>query len=167
MNNNALKSSEDCNTKFTPSETTEHSCEYGWHFPSETQTTPCAGRKYMIRERKSGKVLMLIDGQLCLDPNTESQGGWRWHCVENSGQLGFREASSGRYLGRDGNDGFKATAKHHREWEYFQLRSHQGGHQLLSPHWSAFIRVGLADNGNRLIDAPSAAEGVVWDFVEV
>ena len=72
------------------------------------ESVPWPGRTYMIRNRATDCILAREHGHLALKEAADlATCGWRWACVEHhEGWLGFRETSSGVYLGRDNQGGF-------------------------------------------------------------
>ncbi|KAI0534899.1 hypothetical protein GGR58DRAFT_504857 [Xylaria digitata] len=131
---------------------------------------PVPGRTYMIRDLDSGRVITLEGGLLTLKLVGGTSGGWHWHCVErDGGWLGFQEAVSGNYLGRNGKGGFHAKFQHFLSWESFCLRPlEEGGYHLLTAiNQSTFRRMGTVGDGGKLIEVTTAVEGTRWEFVKV
>jgi hypothetical protein len=161
----ASVASSDTKTNLTPTETTEQNGPWNMEVSN--------GKTYMIRHRDSGKVIMVVDGEVLVDADIDTKGGFRWHCEEISGWLAFREAVSGIYLSHEESDDevrFVPEGKVFDLFTRFQIRPHRGGHYLLATEGSGMIRVGLYDNfvdETRLIGADSVAEAVVWEFVEL
>ncbi|RYP10127.1 hypothetical protein DL764_000837 [Monosporascus ibericus] len=164
--------SSDSHTAYTPTHTTinpefpdafEHFSIHGG-----IGTVPDAGRTYMIRDLDSGKAITLVGGRLSLERDAGTKGGWRWDCVErDDGWLGFREAVSGKYLGRDGRGGFRAEAHQFDSWESLVLRPlREGGYHILAIHWWTLRRMGIANGGN-LVECASKGGAARWEFVEV
>ncbi|KAK0615166.1 hypothetical protein B0T17DRAFT_541244 [Bombardia bombarda] len=83
------------------------------------------------------QALTLADGVLELrndEPLEHQLGSWHWICVETGGWLGFRNAVSGKYLGRVKSHAIQAQVGHHQSWEYICPRRHpNGGYLLLMP----------------------------------
>jgi hypothetical protein len=138
------------------------------------ECVPWPDRTYMIRNRASDWVLAREHGRLVLKGIADlATCGWHWTCVEkNNGWFGFRETSSGAYLGRDGRGGFIASATRHEGWEYFDVRRHpDGGYQLLSIRWWERMRMVADMRTQGVVEiAGSGNEGVaatLWDFVQV
>ncbi|KAI1499765.1 hypothetical protein F5X99DRAFT_388546 [Biscogniauxia marginata] len=123
---------------------------------------------YMIRDMDSGRALVLEDSRLTLQRDVGTNGGWRWHCVEkHDGWLGFREAVSGNYLGRDGRGGFYAKASKFDSWEAFVLRPQKaGGYHLMGIDWWTLKRMGVGGNDG-LVEVQTPREAVRWEFIEV
>ena len=73
------------------------------------ESVPWPGRTFMIRNRASDQILARENGNLVLKGIAElAPCGWRWACVEHpEGWFGFREISSGTYLGRDNQGAFE------------------------------------------------------------
>ncbi|KAJ8124170.1 hypothetical protein ONZ43_g47 [Nemania bipapillata] len=110
-------------------------------------SVPENGQTYMIRELGSDRVLTLVDGELTLQLNDGTRGGWHWHCEENpDGWIGFRDAVSGSYLGHNNKGGYIARAKRMDSWECFVLRPRsQGGYNLYVKHWHKLKPMGVTD----------------------
>ncbi|KAI0908763.1 hypothetical protein F4823DRAFT_597635 [Ustulina deusta] len=132
-------------------------------------SVPVPGRTYMIGDFDTGRAIIMEEGHLSLKLVSGTSGGWHWHCVErDGGWLGFREAVSGNYLGRDGRGGFQAKFKHFDGWESFCLRPlEEGGYHLLAIDKSSFRRMGIAGDGGKLIEVKTAAEATRWAFVKL
>ena len=140
--------------------------------PRIKTSVPCKGKTFIIRETKTGHVLTLFDGRICLLPAETPGSAIHWSCHENCGWLGFKNLASGQYLGYH-EKGDLRTMPHFENWEYFCLRMvPEGGYVLLMQ----------ADNGNKLwpvelredqgvqrlakVDA-SVDKGLTWEFIEV
>ncbi|KAI0376048.1 hypothetical protein F5Y04DRAFT_226064 [Hypomontagnella monticulosa] len=132
-------------------------------------TAPEAKGTYMIRHIDSGRALTLEGGRLTLKQDAGTNGGWRWECVENDdGWLGFREAVSHRYLGRNNKGGFYAEASKFDRWENFCLRPvKSGGYHLMGISWWTFRRMGIVRDSEKLIEVSNASEAARWEFIEV
>jgi hypothetical protein len=128
----------------------------------------------MIRNRASDRILAREQGHLVLkDAADLATCGWRWDCVEHpEGWFGFRETSSGVYLGRDNCGGFRACATEHKGWEQFDARQHpDGGYQLLSIKWWHRLRMAADMETQRVVElagsGDEAGAAARWDFVQV
>ncbi|KAI6090677.1 hypothetical protein F4821DRAFT_228805 [Hypoxylon rubiginosum] len=135
--------------------------------PSHTSTTtnstdhlhsftapPYTGQTFAIRERKSGRLLTLINGRIRLEHCTGEQGGWYWKCVEETGWLTFRSLVSGEYLGFQGNRRF--CARRHPE----------GGYLLMLKQGDDLERI-IIQEDNSVLLSPSEEKGTLWDFEKV
>ncbi|KAI1761313.1 hypothetical protein GGR53DRAFT_506130 [Hypoxylon sp. FL1150] len=159
-------------TVYTPTHTTDpHFSTAKTYFSIDgggVGTAPEAGGTYMIRDLDSGQALTLEGGRLTLKQDAGTNGGWRWECVEkHDGWLGFREAVSHRYLGRDNKGGFYANASKFAPWETFVLRPlKNGGYNLMAIHWWTFRRIGISSSG-KFIEVGTESKAVRWEFIEV
>ncbi|KAI1757374.1 hypothetical protein F4782DRAFT_525190 [Xylaria castorea] len=167
---NVSVASGDSSTAYTPSHTTEQdiSSRKDPFCANDSSFSPCApspGRRYLIRHRDSGKVINQ-HGRLGLENDADQNAVCCWDCVQTLGWFGF--CAFGKYLGRDGNYAFRATALLHLTWEWFVV-SPQGneGCHLQSPHWLSLRWVGIGKDGRTLVDVTSSAEAALWEFVEV
>ena len=159
----------------TPTHTTDTVPEPGFEGPVPAiECVPWPGRTYMIRNRASDGVLAREGGRLVLKRAMDLTGcGWHWACVEREdGWLGFRETSSGVYLGRDDRGGFRASATEHRARQLFDLRRHpEGGYQLLSICWWARLRMAVDMKTQNLVEISGSrsesVEAALWDFVRI
>ena len=158
----------------TPSHTTEIMPRSGHEgLISAIDSVPWPGRTYMIRNRASDGVLARENGSLVVKRGMDlTSCGWHWACVENEdGWLGFRETSSGVYLGRDDRGGFKASASEHRTPQLFDLRRHPGGgYQMLSIRWWTRLRMAVDVKSRNLVEISGSGEIVetaLWDFVDI
>ncbi|KAH8166931.1 hypothetical protein CIB48_g1310 [Xylaria polymorpha] len=164
---NASVVSDDSITAYTPTHTTEqHGLSHGGDPSGLDSFSPCApspGRTYLIRHRDSGKTINK-HGRLGLE--NDSDAVCYWGCIQTLGWFGF--SAFGKYLGRDGNYAFRATAELHLPWEWFVItaQGNEGCH-LQSPHWLSLRWVGIGADGRTLIDVTSSAEAALWEFVEV
>ena len=139
-------------------------------------SVPWPGRTYMIRNRASDGILAREHGRLVLKEAADlATCGWHWTCAENNGGwLGFRETSSGAYLGRDNGGGFRASATEHNGWELFDVRGHpDGGYQLLSIRWWSRMRMAADMRTQAVVEIALSGDGdervaaALWDFVQV
>ncbi len=159
----------------TPTHTTDTVPELGLEGQvSAIECVPWPGRAYMIRHRASDWVLARENGRLVLKRAMDLAGcGWHWACVENEdGWLGFRETSSGVYLGRDDRGGFRAAATEHRTRQCFDLRGHpEGGYQLLSIRWWTRMRMAADVTTQNVVEisgsGDESVEAALWDFVKI
>jgi hypothetical protein len=138
------------------------------------ESVPWPHRTFIIRNRASDRILAREGGNLVLKEAAElAPCGWRWTCVEHpQGWFGFRETSSGTYLGRDNQGGFRAWATQQKGWEQFDVRRHpDGGYQLLSINWWNRQRMAVDMKTHRVVEiaGPGDTVGAVarWDFVQV
>ncbi|KAK5637367.1 hypothetical protein RRF57_013079 [Xylaria bambusicola] len=133
------------------------------------ESVPVPGKTYMIRDFDTDRAIIMKEEHLSLKPVSGTTGRWHKHCVERAGGwLGFREAVSGNYLGRDGKGGFQAKFKHFIGWESFCLRPlEEGGYHLLALDDSSLQRMGVASDGDKLIGAKTVAEATRWVFVKL
>ncbi|CEL02073.1 hypothetical protein ASPCAL01648 [Aspergillus calidoustus] len=134
---------------------------------------------FLIRDRATGLVIALEDGELGLHPDEKSptssntggtdtdtdtgrQSGYQhsrgshWRCIENDELwLGFRNSVSREYIGHNGDVKghwrFIAEKKHHESWEWFCAREQHpdGGHVLLVKHKSGFRAMRAGGEGGR------------------
>ncbi|KAL4812920.1 hypothetical protein BDW67DRAFT_169153 [Aspergillus spinulosporus] len=149
---------------------------------SYLRSFPQPGKKFIIREPKTGLLIALKRGALGLHsdptqvysilgrPIAHNNGG-HWRCIENEDMwLGFQNEVSGTYIGRDKQcKTFIAKADSHRSWEQFCVRQHpDGGHMLLVRHEGGFraMRVG-GEGGRGLIVGSKGERGTVFEFIEL
>ncbi|KAI0096717.1 hypothetical protein GGR51DRAFT_494778 [Nemania sp. FL0031] len=169
---NASCVSDDSSTAYTPTHTTAHDGSPDSHssivHDNFSPRAPSPGKTYIIRHRKSGKVVALKRGRLGLEDDSDPEISCRWDCMQTLGWLGFRDTASDSFLGRDGNFAFRASEKLHLPWEWFVVaaQGNEGCH-LQSPHWLSLRWVGIGNDGRTLVDVTSSAEAALWEFVEV
>lgn len=131
-----------------------------------TETPPYAGSTYAIRDRKSGRLITLLNGSLQLENCTGEQGGWHWKCEEKQGWLGFRNPVSGTYMGHDTLGSFLAVVNHHKTHEYFCARRHpEGGYLLLMRQGDELRKMAIGEDGHALV--MTTGEGARWDFEKI
>lgn len=134
---------------------------------------PCPGKTYRIHLLDTDKVLMVIKGQVELQPIAEAKlgGGWHWHCEERSNWLTFRNHVSGNYLGYNKSNGVHAQAAWCRPDEHFCVRSHPDGGYLMLANCSrdvqlpALLQIGCAPGKSSLQGVQKG--GAQWVFEEV
>lgn len=132
---------------------------------------PQAGKIFIIRDHKTGRVLTLLDGDVSLQSPGTPGSAYHWMCEEINGWLGFKNMASGTYLGRNFYDNIYARATQHRYWENFCVRMHpNGGYVLVMTHYAKLWPLQQKNEGNMQklfkVDAP-IKDGNVWVFVEV
>ncbi|KAI1428977.1 hypothetical protein F5Y12DRAFT_586205 [Xylaria sp. FL1777] len=177
-------SSLDSATINTPSTTTGASTKVGnaeCTTPNRTSSTftidggvtsvPEREKTYMIRDMKSGGAVTLVDGRVTLELDAGTKGGWHWRCEEHpSGWIGFRNAVSASYLGRDNKGGFIAKAEYLKDWEMFVLRPRDPrGYNLLVKYGHTLKPMGISNDETKpkLVEVPTFDEAARWEFVEV
>ncbi|KAF2135442.1 uncharacterized protein K452DRAFT_323054 [Aplosporella prunicola CBS 121167] len=138
-----------------------------------TSLTPRLGQTYMIRSVASGAVITLVGGDIVLAlPDGHAS---HWVCAEadSDGWLGFCNAVSGRFLGRDSSWSLSCYATRFRGWEKFRVRERpRGGCVLLMTSWRTLRPVGMnVENGKgksmlAMIENWDADE-LIWEFVKV
>ncbi|RYP80135.1 hypothetical protein DL769_002621 [Monosporascus sp. CRB-8-3] len=131
------------------------------------ETVPWPGNTFVIRERATGRAITLVDGKLRLrDWDCAGDRGAHWVCEQKDGWLGFRNPVSGTYIGHDDRGGFRATASHHKTWEYFCATWHpEGGYLLLKRHGDALWKMGVSTDGSKFYE--TAGEGTAWEFFKL
>ncbi|KAJ0419633.1 hypothetical protein BJY00DRAFT_313782 [Aspergillus carlsbadensis] len=185
-------------TIYTPSATDTHDSDADSSAATETDflrssspilfgSAPHAGATFLIRDRKTGLVIALKNGDLGLHPDEKDHGdvygmrprtqqhgrGSHWECVENDELwLGFKSSVSGQFIGHNGDKGnwrFIAEKKHHKWWECFCVREDLGGgHVLLVKHDHGFraMRAG-GEGGRELVVAGKGEGGTAWEFIVI
>lgn len=131
---------------------------------------PWPGSTFIIRSVSSGKVIMLLDGQIVLT-QPGGRGSSHWACVETRGWLGFRNDVSGKFLGHDKTGNLCCDVEQHQKWEYFCVRVRpEGGCVLLMTHWSSLCHVGFRKEQDEeklaKID-DEGSDGMAWEFIKV
>jgi hypothetical protein len=133
-------------------------------------SVPWPGSTFIIRCISSGQVLTLLDGKIILAP-PGGRASIHWTCVETKGWLGFRNYSSGRFLGYDANGRLRCSADRHQDWENFCVRMRpDGGYCLLMTHWERLWHVGMkVEQGVEKLAkiGEGGSDGIVWEFVKV
>ncbi|RYP09740.1 hypothetical protein DL765_008349 [Monosporascus sp. GIB2] len=134
---------------------------------SSTETVPWPGNTFVIRERATGRAITLVDGKLRLkDWDYAGDRGTHWVCELKEGWLGFRNPVSGTYIGHDDRGKFRATASHHRQWEYFCATRHpEGGYLLLKRHGDALWKMAVDNGGATFYE--TADQGTIWEFLKL
>ncbi|KAI1367236.1 hypothetical protein F5Y08DRAFT_299222 [Xylaria arbuscula] len=165
--------SDNSSTVYTPTHTTEPDA---MSFTSSTSSTtgtnnsaaPSPEKTYMIRLKSSGRFLSLRKGDLGVR-ELDIYGGFYWTCLRGKDQwLGFQETVSGNLLGHDGQQGFRATAKIHRQWEYFEVvLDGDQEFKLRSPRGWSLKWVGIKPDGHTLVTVDSSDKAAHWEFLEV
>ncbi|KAL5408951.1 hypothetical protein PMIN03_006215 [Paraphaeosphaeria minitans] len=152
-----------------PSEKTEYFKERtSADLQENTSSVPQPGKTFLVRERKSGLLLTLLDGVVSLHPAGNLGSAYHWSCHERKGWLGFKSVAAGRWLGHDLANTLQATAAHHQGSESFCLRfMPKGGYVLLMKQWDQLWPVKKKqENGVQKAEAPTNHR-LVWEFVAV
>lgn len=145
--------------------------------PLTTSSVPWPGATFILRCAKTGNLLTLLDGQVIL-ASPGGRGSIHWHCVEHKGWLGFRNITSGRFLGHNANGRLICVAERQQGWENFCARmTPEGRFVLLMTHFERLWKVGLkadkkGDGGGggmlvKMNSAEAEAGRVEWVFVKV
>ncbi|KAI0165359.1 hypothetical protein GGR52DRAFT_105269 [Hypoxylon sp. FL1284] len=130
------------------------------------EDTPWPGNTYIIRDPDTERQITLLRGELCLAEHQGNQGGYYWKCIEKDGWLGFRSPTDHLHIGHDNRRNFIASAKQHRNWEYFNTRQHpKGGHVLMVVHGWQQTKMAISEDGCRLVE--TMGDGTAWQFVKV
>ena len=104
---------------------------------------PWPGSVFNIRCVSSGRLLILLNGQIVLT-KSDDYGSVNWECIETEGWLGFRNTACGRFLGHDKKGILYCFAEQHRGCEQFCVRMRpQGGCVMRMPHWWRLCPVGV------------------------
>lgn len=150
-------------TIFTPATEPEDSWD------GRVYSIPWPGNTYIILEKASEQVIYTkSNGDVWIDGTSGEHDPYaHWQCVEQNGYFGFKNVRTGGYLGHDGGDGIKATARALLPWELFTTRKHpEGGYQVLLPHyWHTLMLLSVAENGKRLHRRDHGT--TVWEFIKV
>ncbi|TVY17369.1 hypothetical protein LARI1_G004806 [Lachnellula arida] len=135
-----------------------------------SSSVPWPNSTFIIRCLSSGHVLTLIDGKVRLAP-PGGRASIYWACVETKGWLGFRNVSSGKYLGYGPRGNLICVADRHQNWENFCVRLRpDGGYVLLVTEWERLWHVGMKMvRGVEILAkvGEGGSDGVVWEFVRV
>ncbi|KAI0110096.1 hypothetical protein F4814DRAFT_451071 [Daldinia grandis] len=132
-------------------------------------SAPEPGGTYMIRHVDMGQALTLCSGELVLQTDAGTDGGWRWHCTESAdGWLRFRETVSGVYLGRDGWGGFRAKKRSPGKWEHLLIRPREaGGCNIFAIDWWRLMAMSVRDFDGKLFETPTVTKASRWEFVRL
>lgn len=155
-------------TPTTPPETiaTSHPEDDSHFDPTKPSSSiPWPGSTFILRNPSSGRVLTLLDGQVVL-ASPGGRGCIYWACVESKGWLGFKNISSGKYLGHNVFGDIICGAGEHQGWENFCVRMNpEGKFVLLLTHWEKlwFVTAGT----DALWKCPERGDAVIWEFVKV
>lgn len=135
---------------------------------------PCPGKTLILTDVKFEYALSLYDGELKFVEleavGISGKGGcYLWHCVEDNGWLGFRNAASGTYMGHDGNTELCAAVKYHHPYERFCLRQVEGGYVLLILYGQKLTKIGLDGEWGKakLPVLTTQGDPMIWQFIEV
>ncbi|CAM1508665.1 Fc.00g055130.m01.CDS01 [Cosmosporella sp. VM-42] len=149
----------------TPSHTTIVDGDFNENI-NPVEAIPHPGSIFIIRHRKSGKVITLQDGELQLCEGFSARGGFQWCCVEKDRWLGFRNCVSGTYIGHNDRKKFVAKVAHHLRFEFFCARANPtGGYELLTRHGDELWSMDVGKDGNSLVEVKGV--GSLWDFLKV
>ncbi|KAI1453731.1 hypothetical protein F4805DRAFT_357978 [Annulohypoxylon moriforme] len=127
-------------------------------------TVPWPGRTYIIRDIDTKLQITLVEGVICMQSHLGDQGGYHWKCVSKDGWLGFRNPSSGLYLGHDTLGHITAQVRHLDCCEFFVTRAHpDGGQMLLTKHGDELRQL----LWNQYGIGETKEGGTVWEFMKV
>ena len=129
-----------------------------------SSAVPHAGFTYLIKSVMSQEVVTLFDGQIVLAQ--PDRHGSQWRCVSDNGWLGFRNVTSGRFLGRDKDWRLCCEQTWHREWERFQVIERGVGEALIMRHWGVLRPVGMRAKKLSMIENWESQE-IIWEFIKV
>jgi hypothetical protein len=129
-------------------------------------SVPWGGETYVIRERKTGRMITLADGKLQLQDKVTAGGGHHWICTNKNGWFGFRNSVSGRFMGHNAERKFHCKVFEHKSHEWFTPRAHpDGGYWLTTLHENAWRAMGIGQDGKELVEVNN--NGTAWEFVKV
>lgn len=142
-----LNNSSTTHTAVTPPESEATGLDDDDRFPT-AQKHSSTPRTFLIKAVTSSQMITLRDGRIVL---AQSDGrGSHWKCIEAGGWLGFRNAVSGAFLGRDNCLVLCCWARWHKGWDQFRVREKRermGSLLLMDPWWS-LRHIGLkVENG--------------------
>ncbi|KAJ4353634.1 uncharacterized protein N0V89_005364 [Didymosphaeria variabile] len=154
----------DDSTAYTPPEIDEK-------VEQQTSSVPQPDKTFILRDKKSGQLLTLLDGVVRLNPAGTLGSAYHWTCHERHGWLGFKNIAAGTFLSHDRGGVLQAMVPHHEGWEFFCVRMMpDGGYVLLMTHCGKLwpVQMKQEDGLQKLCkaDAP-VKDGLVWEFVEV
>lgn len=128
---------------------------------------PWSGTVFGIRCVSSRKVITLLYGELVLRAPSLF-GSSHWFCLEKDGWLGFRNLSSGDFLGDDDDGYLCCVAKFQCSNERFCARmTPDKGCALFMPHEQELCHVGLRDGENLAMNCDGETEKIIWEFVPI
>ncbi|KAL6693851.1 hypothetical protein J3F84DRAFT_380088 [Trichoderma pleuroticola] len=128
----------------------------------------------IIRTReKPHRILGLVFGKLKLLDAPLPTNGIFWFCYESDNWCGFRNVTSGTFLGYDRTGKISATKSHHGAEEYFvPIRKEGGGYILHTFHSKRMElwQVAIAHDKHQspLVEDPLVEKkkgGTAWDFI--
>ncbi|TVY50425.1 hypothetical protein LCER1_G009446 [Lachnellula cervina] len=135
-----------------------------------SSSVPWPNSTFIIRCLSSGHVLTLLNGKVQL-ASPGSQASIHWRCVETKGWLGFRNVTSGKFLGYGEHGNLRCVADKQQDWENFCVRLRpDGGYILLVTEWERLWHVGIkvVRGIEKLAKVgEGGSDGVVWEFVKV
>ncbi|KPA36237.1 dynamin family protein [Fusarium langsethiae] len=140
------------------------------------KSVPTVGSWFIIRERLSGGYLSVINGKPLLRKTRHHWGGYRWCCTKLNGWFGLCEWTSGRFIGRDGNDKVVARAPKQGHEQCIAI-SHQadGGYHISIFHTAdtypppqTYELLPLKVDGDaQLLVLGSKRRTALWDFEQI
>jgi hypothetical protein len=144
----------------------------GDQFDNLGVTCPWPGQTFVIRDHLTKRIITLEGGNLVLRANEiSSDRASHWHCEQSKSLwLGFRNAVSGTYIGRDGNDKIAAIVKEHLQRESFCTRQLQTGeHVLLVKNLDGLLPLayGFQDLELRVDSNGDMERPIAWEFIKV
>ncbi|KAI1367865.1 hypothetical protein F5Y08DRAFT_348240 [Xylaria arbuscula] len=150
---------------------------HGSFLDNATAETPEAGGVYLIRQMGTKRTLTLTTGKVTVHYGTLPQGGWQWICEDlKNGHMAFREAVSGRYLGRcighTLRPRFHVEEKKAGNSESWALRPRkQGGYNLMVKRRRGLQTLTIVEKDDaselKLRMVKNHSEAVRWEFIKV
>ncbi|KAI1299041.1 hypothetical protein F5Y03DRAFT_408959 [Xylaria venustula] len=168
--------SSNADTEYTPSATTTDDVRRS---SSDSQTlhhdivklrigeVPEPGHIYMIRDLVFGRLITLMNGKVELLQNEWILGGCYWICDElESGWTGFRNAVSGKYLGRTSQGNFSVGFINAQ----FVLRPSRLGGYNLCMNCDGRLTAAAIESKDKvwsLVEAETSKDAARWEFIKL
>jgi hypothetical protein len=136
------------------------------------EVVPSADNTFIIKDRATGKALVLWEGQLRFKEITDGHAGAHWQCSSRYGWLRFRNAVSGGYLadasptaskcvlGTDLNGDDRARL-------FVSVASDSGGFRIFMPFKQQLVQLGIEPAMAVPKIMPMGVDGVTLDFVRM
>ncbi|KAL7786601.1 hypothetical protein V8C43DRAFT_317341 [Trichoderma afarasin] len=132
---------------------------------------PIPNEVCIIRTReKPHRIISIVGGELRLLDAPVFTSGIFWYCYKKDNWCGFRNVTSGTFLGHYQTGQISATRRNHGVEEYFVPIRQQGGGYILHtfhPKKTELWQVAIKENDTENPLVEKREGGTSWDFINI